>query len=166
MTCSNVSGFSDNSTEWQHVLNSGESYFSFNENSHLEIYRMFENLPRYKELLTLALDKKLTNEEEKQLLEAVQQLLNNSARTLPSKDELKKLLEDLESLGDLSKCKKFLSCFWLFTGQASEDSMQEIIKQEITMAVGTETLYRDFFYNIEKWFMVSNTVLTKTSKLW
>jgi hypothetical protein len=73
---------------------------------------MFENLPRYKELLNIALDDKQTCEEEKELLEAVQQLLNKPAKILPSKDELKKLLEDLESsLGDLSEYKKFLSRF-------------------------------------------------------
>jgi hypothetical protein len=167
MTCPDVPEFSDSSTDWQHVLDSGGSYFPFNENSHPEIYRMFENLPRYKELLTAALDKQ-TCEEEKELLEAVQQLLNNSAKTLPIKDELKKLLEDLESLGDLSEYKKFLSRFWLFTGQASEDNMKKFIQYEITKALGTENMYRHFYDKIEKWFQKLKTApfLKKTSKLW
>jgi ankyrin repeat protein len=166
LTYSDVSESSVNSTDWQRVLNSGGSYFSFNENSHREIYKMFENLPRYKELLTLALENKQTSEGEKELLGAVQQLLNNLSETLPSRDALKKLLEDLESLGDLSGYKEFLSRFWLFTGQASERKMETIIQHEIMAALGTKNIYKLFHDNILNWYRKPDTVLTETSKLW
>jgi hypothetical protein len=130
---------------------------------------MFKNLPKYKDLLTKAINRKQTPKKLKELLKVVQQLLHKKLKTLPSKVELEKLLTDLESLGDLSQYEEFLSRVWLFTGQAFECKNKKIVEHELERALGTtetENIYIHFFYHLINWFRESDTSLTKNFKLW
>jgi hypothetical protein len=67
----------------------------------------------------------------------VRKVWNSRATTLPGIIELNKFLKELQELGDLSHYKEFLSRFWFLTGQATEQELEEQIKQQIGLACGT-----------------------------
>lgn len=155
-------------TVWQEVLCSKGKYFSFSEDKFPEVYEMFQNLERYKQLLAdSTYNLQLTTNQE--LLGFVRKVWNSRAVTLPGIIELNKLLKELQELGDLSHYKEFLSRFWFLTEQGTDQQLEEQIKQEIGLACGTsETnlIYTHFRKEMQDWYKYSNQVLTQDSQLW
>lgn len=165
---SDDNGRSADYTVWQEVLCSRGKYFSFSEDKFPEVYEMFENLERYKQLLADSTYKlQLTTNQE--LLGFVRKVWNSRAATLPGIIEIHKLLKELQELGDLSHYKEFLSRFWFLTEQGTDEQLEEQIKQQIGLACGTsETnlIYTRFKKEMQDWYKYSNQVLTQESQLW
>lgn len=166
MSDDNVS--STDYTIWQQILCSRGKYISFSEDKFPEVYEMFENLERYKQLLAdSSYNLQLATNQE--LFRFVRKVWNSRAATLPGIIELNKLLKELQELGDLSHYKEFLSRFWFLTGQGTDQQLEEQIKQQIGLACGTsETnlIYARFKKEMQDWYKYSNQVLTQESQLW
>lgn len=161
-------GHSADYTVWQEVLCSRGKYFTFCEDKFPEVYEIFKNLERYKQLLAdSTYNLQLTTNQ--QLLDFVRKVWNSKAAALPGIIELNKLLKELQELGDLSHYKEFLSRFWFLTEQGTEQQLEEQIKQQIGLACGTsETnlIYTRFKKEMGDWYRYSDQVLTQESQLW
>jgi hypothetical protein len=165
---SDDNGCSADYTVWQQVLCSRGKYFTFSEDKFPEVYEMFENLERYKQLLAdSSYNLQLTTNQE--MLGFVRKVWNSRATTLPGIIELNRLLKELQELGDLSHYKEFLSRFWFLTGQGTDQQLEEQIKQQIRLACRTsETnlIYTRFKKEMRDWYKYANEVLTQESQLW
>nr|CAD7463128.1 unnamed protein product [Timema tahoe] len=91
----------------------------------------------------------------------------------PCKDELEKLIKEIEPWGDLSKYSEFLGKFKMLTGQASESQLDYLIKQEIvklfqTPELETDLIFADLKERMQNWWKdgSSNYYLTKSASLW
>lgn len=153
---------------WQKVLRSGGNCFCFSEDKFPDVYEMFQNFERYKQLLAnSSYNSHLTTQRE--LFGFIRKVWNSRATTLPGIIELNKLLKELQQLGDLSYYKEFLSRLWFFTGQAPDSNLDEQTKQEIRLACGTsETnlIYDRLKKQVEDWCKYSNKFLTQESPFW
>ncbi|KDR14289.1 hypothetical protein L798_11880 [Zootermopsis nevadensis] len=165
---SHDNGRNEGNTVWQKLLYSGGNCFSFTENKSPDIYEMFQNLERYKQLLAGSrYNSNLTTQEE--LLDFIRKVWNSNAKTIPGIIEMNKLLKELQQLGDLSHYREFLAKLWFFTGQATDRKLDEQTKQEIGLACGitkTNLIYDRFMKQIHDWCKYSNRFLTQESPLW
>jgi hypothetical protein len=165
---SHDNGRNAGSSVWQKVLCSGGHCFSFSEDKFPDVYEMFQNFERYKQLLADSSYKSdLTTQQE--LCGFIGKVWNSRATTLPGIIELSKLLKELQQLGDLSHYKEFLSRLWFFTGQALDRNLDEQTKQEIGLACGnseTNLIYDNLKKQIKDWCKYSNQFLTQESPFW
>jgi len=155
-------------TVWQKALCSGGNYFSFTEDKFPDVYKMFGNFERYKQMLIdSSYNLQLTTQHE--LFAFIRKVWNTRAMTLPGIIESNKLLKELQELGDLSQYKELLSRLWFFTGQATDQVLEEQTKQEIRFTCGTtETnlIYDHLKKQIQDWWKHSNQSLTQESPFW
>ncbi|XP_063231947.1 uncharacterized protein LOC134536217 [Bacillus rossius redtenbacheri] len=91
----------------------------------------------------------------------------------PSRDEVDKLIKEVEQWGDLSKYPEFLRQFKMLTSQASESQLDKLIKQEVvrmfqTPEMETDLIFADLKEKMQNWWKDGNTnyYLTKSAQLW
>ncbi|KAJ9580522.1 hypothetical protein L9F63_024288, partial [Diploptera punctata] len=153
------------STEMPDVINTEGKCICFTEDIDRDIYKVFNNLPQYKHILTEVINcEEITDSPE--LLEIIQKLYNNNAKQVPSKSELSKLLKDLQSLGDLSHYQEFLSNMRFFTEQKSEKDMNSLIRNEIMNLCGTDAVLDKFMLGMQNWWKNTNLYLTESTNFW
>ncbi|KAJ9591792.1 hypothetical protein L9F63_001609, partial [Diploptera punctata] len=140
-------------------LNAGGKVVEFSKKYQPKVIEMFENLSRWKELLK----KRVNNEEMSdttELLRAVQTLMNTKAKDLPAREELVKLLTELESLGDLTDYSEFLSKVFYYTEQARESKLDDFIKDKLKILYGNDDIFDKLIQEAQKWWRESNIYLT------
>ncbi|XP_069680419.1 uncharacterized protein [Periplaneta americana] len=155
----------DCSDLWQNFIKTGENCFCFTNELFPDVYEWFQSLPKCKDLLAHAVNDDHF-ESEQELLGYVKKLLDNNAKTLPDKEQLKDLLKQLDSLGDLSDHEEFLSRLWFFTSQASEKQLNALVSKEIEILFGTSTPFKVFLEKVQDWWRNSNIFLTENIHFW
>ncbi|PSN47946.1 hypothetical protein C0J52_10325 [Blattella germanica] len=126
---------------------------------------LLENLTKYKDILCEAIDSNIPTFPQK-LFQCVKNLGYGNTSTIPSKTVLRRLLCDLETLGDLSEYQQFFSCLFFCSEQAIEEQLDDLIKQEIKMVCGTDIAFSQFIEGMQAWWRHSDTYLTANTQFW
>ncbi|PNF34692.1 hypothetical protein B7P43_G05486 [Cryptotermes secundus] len=158
-------GSSDCSSGWPVFVKSEGQCFRLTKDVHKVFYDFFENLPIYKDLVNEAINSEEFSKTE-ELLKVVKTLWNNSNMTTPPKRELIKLWNEMQKFGDKADCIEFLSKLWFFTGQASGNDLNHLIKKEIETSCGSCEYQENFMESIKKWWLNANSFLTESSEFW
>jgi hypothetical protein len=163
--------------------NSGE-YITFNEAVDIEVFKFFEELSKYKDLLG-ELDKLVvrgthTGTEIDQKIKGFQDSVTNKAM----KGKLQSLKSNLNKdgvtrlIGELAKCdftlyKEFLSKAKIFPSQTNEKFLKELIEKELNNTCKAspsvaKSIYTKFEEGFSKWWEQGRNVLwlSKNSRLW
>ncbi|XP_069680949.1 uncharacterized protein [Periplaneta americana] len=146
----------NNNCDVLNVLTSGGSCYRFSEGPLQEVSDFFQSLSKYLELLKavgveeLPLDQKM--------LDVVEGLYGSKVK---SPTHVREALKELETAGDVSGILEFLSQLRLFTGQASQHQLDDIIKDELK---GVD--YDKFLQCVEDWWQNNRHFLTRTEPFW
>ncbi|KAJ9576403.1 hypothetical protein L9F63_006759 [Diploptera punctata] len=144
----------------ENILKTGGHFFKISRKTHSFVYDVFDNLPKYIQVL------KSESSSEDEILSVVRELLNKEAKTLPSRKELNKLLNDLENLGDLSDYEQFMSNFYFCIEQVPESRLDNLIKRELVILCGESRMYAEFLAGVQNWWQNSHYYLTEHIPFW
>ncbi|PSN47903.1 hypothetical protein C0J52_03375 [Blattella germanica] len=162
----------------KNILNSGGKVVSFNQYQNQCVSNYFEDLPRLRDFLDF-----LRNCEHKDV--NVAEIIDNFSTNLSSElsiklrrlrkelntNEINRLIKDIDKVGDLSDYQEFLSNLYLFTSQASENDLNQLICYEIsqlfcTSDKDTNVIFKQLIEKIQLWWKYENFYLSESAPFW
>ena len=163
------------------ILNSGGDVFSFTEYKKECVSNYFEDLPKFREFLC---DLKRNLNRNSNLAEKIANFCENVSTELRAQllrlknkvtlDELDRMINDVDNLGDYSDHQSFLSRLYMFTSQKSEKELDQLIRFEIKEMFGvtadddddTTTIFRQLIEYIQLWWKYESFYLSETASFW
>ncbi|XP_069704093.1 uncharacterized protein [Periplaneta americana] len=132
---------------WTPLLNSDGMCFSYTDDTD------FKNLSTYQTLLSDFINGN-QSVDRAQVLKTYQVLAGDLNKTFPDTKKLIKLRNTLESFNNLPDFKNFLSRLWFFTGQASLEELEILIKSELKNLCGKadENDLKYFLNGMKSWW--------------
>ncbi|XP_069692376.1 uncharacterized protein [Periplaneta americana] len=159
------------------ILGSGGNMMMFNEQDDQYLFNYFKDIPRYLKFLQDLKSGIYLNDTNKKIEEFSKTVANELALKLTGlknnfdSNKIEHLIHAVQHLGDISDYSEFLSKLLMFTSQANEREIDEIIKAELQdtlMTTKTETaaIFKELIENMHKWWKYDNFYLSEETPFW